>query len=186
MPNFSRPRYLVLDALDRRSSQSATLQDLLRVLGIGENYTPTEYLRVHRLMSRLNKAGLVSRAKNARHGLTLYNITPEGNNALGLLREKYFARQQQVIPTRAFPLHATNEPPAETTSTVQEATIVKPLPPPAISIAASSSLDVVRCPRCNVLIPGKEVRHALYVTGTIICPKCKFDLTDTTRGPNFV
>jgi DNA-binding MarR family transcriptional regulator len=180
MPNFSYPRYVVLNALVQR--QSATLQDLMRVLGIGENYTAAEYLRVHRLMSRLNKVGFVSRTANARHGFTLYSITPEGHDALRLLCEKYQARRHQVIPTGAYPSCGMNVFPAETASTVLKATNLKPLPLPT----TSSSLDVVRCHNCSVLIPGKEVRHALYETGTILCPKCQFDLTDTTRGSNFI
>ncbi len=47
-----------------------------------------------------------------------------------------------------------------------------------------SSLDVVRCPRCNFLIPAKDVRQSLHATGTATCPKCQNDLADAIGGTN--
>ncbi len=168
MPNFSHPRHVVLGILAR--NQAATLQDLMRALEIGENYTPDEYLRVHQLMTRLLKAGLVSRASNPRHGLTSYTITSQGHNILLDLDNKFSQEtKKQLARKKKEPSESPENAPV----------VVRPV---VSSSSTPPSLDVVKCPHCNFRIPAPEVRHSLYATGTATCPKCECDLTEVIGG----
>ncbi len=182
MPNFSRPRHVVLETLAR--NPATTLQNILRALGIGDNYTQSEYLRVHKLVTRLLQADLISRAKNSRHGLTSYSITPQGIDALAEFDHKLRDKLQSRIPNRdEFPQEmneqmarkkkASSESPDE--APVRVTPVVSPVSPPP-------SLDVVRCPSCGFFVPANEVRHSLHATGTANCPKCQYDLSDVIGG----
>lgn len=168
MPNFSHQRYVVLTILAR--DHTTNLQNLMRALGIGENFSQAEYLRVHQLMTRLFKAGLVSRDSNPRHGLTLYTITSEGRNTLVALNSKVSQEMNTQLARKK----------RESTGTPDDAPVR--VSPVISSAAVPPSLDVVRCPHCNFSIPANVVRSALRQTGLASCPECQYDLTDSIGG----
>ncbi len=168
MPNFSHPRHVILETLIR--NQATTLQKLMQALGIGENYTPVEYLRVHKLMSRLLKGGMVSRASNPRHGLTSYTITTQGRNAFVELDKKISQELKgKLARKKKAPTEAPDDAPV----------VVRPV---MSSATTPPSLDVVRCHCCGFFIPAIDVRYSLHATGTATCPKCQGDLTDVIGG----
>ncbi|OLS13127.1 MAG: hypothetical protein RBG13Loki_3255 [Promethearchaeota archaeon CR_4] len=94
--------------------------------------------------------------------------------------------QRSVVIFSGTPLEIADfsiqNPPAKVQTRESPSTITLPKVSPQNLGNLPSPQDVVRCPHCNTLIPGNEVRHTLHDTGTVMCPGCQIDLADVVRG----
>ncbi len=147
-----------------------TLGNILHELGLGEQVSRKEYIRVHQFVWGFVQQGFIGHEKKPRHGESRFYLTPRGAEVAASLLRAYEEKVRKILswgPPQQGTFHVLplRPPalPALTEKTPPRAVEEKPIPP-------------IRCPNCGAVTPGAEAQ-AMFRKGQKVRCQCNYNLT---------
>lgn len=142
-----------------------TLGNIFRELGLGEQVSRGEYIRVHQFVRGFVKQGLINQKKEPRHGESTFFLTTKGKEVANTLLHAYEEKVRKILEWNP--------------SIYKQRISPSPIPPVLALPPKKPSViipDEVSCPQCGAKKLGRDVQTLISSKQKVWC-ECGYNLT---------